>query len=215
MTYKLPEYIPTDLINVPATYSWSDWDPYEEFADIDPITETSLSQISDRAITAYCIGCSEWVVARLQSLHESSQPFLYLEALWVFEMTDDKFWLPEELDQIEWPGNILGAIGLSLTTVLNSVYGVEDETSVSDGTLAELLPLHVLPRQDEFLVWRGEVLDRLTKLYPRKRSADWGEPIPREALDPRIPLGQLDPKESIRRFLDVSDLQSNPYILPI
>lgn len=215
MTYKLPTYIPIDLANTPANYSWSDWDPYEEFSDIDPATEASLSQISDRAITAYCIGCSEWVTARLQTLHEDSRPLLYLEALWAFEMTDNKFWLPEELDQIEWQGNILGAIGLSLMTVLNSVYGVEDDTSVSDGALAELLPLHVLPRQNEFLAWRGEVLDRLAKLYPRKRSASWGEPIPREVLDPRIPLGQIDSKESIRRFLDVVSLQSNPYIRPI
>lgn len=211
MTFKLPNYIPVEYARAPADYSWSEWDPYDEFGDSDPATEATLSGLSDRAISAYCIGCSEWVVARLQAFHEDARSFSYLEALWVFETTDDRIWLPEELDQEEWQGKVLGAMGLSLMTVLNSVYGVEDDTSASDGALAELLPMHVLPNQDAFLSWRCDVLKRLAVLYPRKGKA-WGDPVPREVLDPGIPLAQIDAQVAIQRFLATVDLQNNPYI---
>lgn len=170
-----------------------------------------LDQLSDRAIIAYSIACAEWVVARFSRVSRDEHPLRFLEACWAFEM-DRHLAAPPPNQDDEWKGSIRGALDMAMVTVLNTYYTTEDGVGEIEGAFNEKVVLHVLLDPQLFLVWRGTVLSRLHRLYPRDPANSWGDPVPREALDPRVQLESTDFGECVRLFLSSLSPATNPLL---
>lgn len=178
--------------------------------DMSAETVEALSQLSDRAIIAYALGCSEWVVYSLLSHLPDDRALKYLEACWMFQISEDVC-LPLELEEEDWKGLILEPVDLSMLTVINAVYFSDDEQAELQGAFAELIPLHVLGDSRSFLRWRGLALARLSRLYGRNSEYTWGKPVPREALDPGFPIERLaSPRLLLAKFRE--EAADNAYV---
>ena len=212
MTVACPGYIPPDLIRFPqVNYEWDDWDPYAPLGEQSEETMSQLAQLSDRAKIAYSIACAEWVVWRLSERVDNKIPYLFLEACWAFEM-DKGYVAPKPLEEKEWQGPVYGAIDLALVTVLNTYYATENGEAEVESALGELLALHVLPDSQAFYAWRSRIFERLVRCYRRLSDDVWGEPVPREALDPAIHLDSTQKGKMVTGFLRRLDPKENPFL---
>ncbi len=198
----VPEYIPVSQISSQfPEYEWDEWDPYAPLGEHDEQTMDVLAKVTDRGIIAYSIGCAEWVVYRLSPYFDDERPYRFLEACWAFEM-EKGYEAPKPFNEHEWQGKIRGAVELSLVTILNSYYLTEEEGAEVEAALAELIVLHVMADTTPFLNWRSKILPRLASIYPRNSSDVWGEPIPRQFLDPSKDMGRDERLRMVREFLD-------------
>jgi hypothetical protein len=204
-----PKHIPLDVIAAQnLSYEWDSWDPYAPLGEHDEDTMDRLSRLSNRAILAYSIGCAEWVVCRLRNHFNNQLPFDFIESCWAFEM-ERTYLAPRPLNENEWLGQILGAVELSLVTILNTYYTTEDDAAEVEAALGELLALHVLEDKRPFVQWRDKVLDRLFKYYPRVKEDTWGASVPREALNPGILFTMDESNKYVDSFLNSLDLNKN------
>lgn len=207
-----PEYIPIGLISQEVIlHEWSDWDPYEKIQPQDEGTMHALSKVSNRGITAFSIGCAEWVVYRFIKLSFDQTPYDFLESCWVLVMGNEDVQL-EGLEESEWKGPVRGAIDLALLTIVNTWNKSEFDSTEADGAFAAQMALLVLSDKSLFLEWQEKVLQRLIKYFPRDRENPDGPPVPREILDPSVDLDAFQSESLIKDFLGRVDYQSNPFL---
>jgi len=211
MAWTRPNYIPPELEKFTIAHQWDDGNPYSLLGDVDPFTEQALSKVTARAAIAYAIGCAEWVVFRFCNLSDDPRPYLFIEASWAFQMSN-RYACPPESDESEWKGEIRGPIDLTLMTILNTIYAVEDGSPHVEAAFAEQLPLHVIPNQQNFLNWRGTVLERLQHLYPISTADNMGPPVPREALDPSSQFDSAGAAKLVDMFFENLDEKANSYL---
>lgn len=212
MTLPAPSYLPLALLkDMPVRHSWDDWDPYSLLGVQDEEIQRRLAQVSDRAQIAYSTACAEWVVYRFEDLFDDIRPYQFLEAAWASEMSSD-FVIPPQLVADEWQGVIRAPIDLALVTILNTSYSTEDGVGHVDAAFAERIPLHVLTDPAPFLAWRAKILDRFEELFPRDPNDPAGVPVPREAMNPDVPILKEMLNEYVTRFLSQLDESANPFL---
>jgi hypothetical protein len=209
---KPPPYIPLNRIATPdLTYKWDDWDPFEPLPWPEEATKATLAHVSNRAITAFALGCAEWVIYRLKSHFKDRVPFWYLDAFWLYlyGRIDTP---PPPTNSDDWEGLVLGPSNLALMTVLNTIYLSEDGPPVQNGALAPQIALHVLPTTAPFLEWQEASLGRLTRFCPREADRPDGFPLPRALLDPTIDLAGLDITSQLGSEAREIDVTDNPFL---
>ena len=212
--YRFSDYIPLDDVSKAAIeFEWNDWDPFEPLGEPDEETKTVLERMSNYGITAFALGCAEWVVARLlRSIRESS-PLEYLDAFWYFLLGGSDTPPPPTDDQ-EWEGPVLGPINLALMTVLNTIYLSEDGPPVQNGALSAQIVLHVLPTsaRGAFLAWQATVLNRLSLTCRRRPESPDGGPIPRGYLNPAIDLATYNASSEVQHDLASISVATNRFL---
>jgi hypothetical protein len=196
---------------MPIQHSWDDWDPYEIVGNSTISTEQLLSRISHNAKLIYSLGCAEWVLARFGQHDRSTEARHYLDACWAYEISDD-YELPEELEDEEWTGPVLGPICLSLTTVLNTMYGFDEDNAEIDAAFAEKIALHVIPDHDVFMIWRNAVLTRLLEICPIDIEDLEGSRLPREILDPKIEIKVNEFSSLLQKTQSELQLKNNKFV---
>jgi hypothetical protein len=207
-----PSYVPVESIARPQIrHKWDDFDPYEPLAWPDENTKTRLATVSNHGITAFAIGCAEWVVYRLSPPSSDQTPFDYLEAFWVYVMGHPRA-LPPETEHEQWTGPIRGPMNLALMTVLNTVYLSEDGPAIQNGALAAQIALHVLEDHSAFLSWQGLVLSRLGEHAARDEENPDGPPLPREILDPSVSMTDFKTGDAIDAFVRRAVEGGNPFL---
>ncbi|NJO18429.1 MAG: hypothetical protein HC877_22650 [Thioploca sp.] len=126
----------------------------------------------------------------------------------------NQFKAPPELEDENWKGNIRGAINLALMTVLNTLYGIEDESPEAEAAFADKVALHVLDSDAEYIKWREKILKKLEKTYRRDEQDPLGMKIPREIINPNLDIPIEEHKVLIESFLSKIDIQVNPFLIP-
>ncbi|HDH04683.1 MAG TPA: hypothetical protein ENH01_03075 [Nitrospirae bacterium] len=215
MSLITPKYIPIHIISQKnVQHEWSDWDPYEKIHLPNEGTMTVLSKVSNRGVTAFAIGCAEWVVYRFRKLSSDKTPYDFLESCWVLVMGNE-YVQPEGMEESEWKGPIRGAIDLALLTIVNTWNVSEYGSAEQEGGFAAQIALLVLQDKSLFLDWQEKVLQRLIKYYPRDEEAPDGPPVPREVLYPSVDLETVQSDQLIKAFLSKVDYKSNPFLKDI
>jgi len=214
MIQSSPNYIPIKyLCSLSSQYEWDDWDPYEVVGKINEELVEKLAMLSFRAVVTFAIGCSEWVIWRFRKKTDDPVPYQYLEACWVYNLTNE-YKAPPILKDKDWKGPVRGAINLSLMTILNSIYNTEDECPEAEAAYADDVTLHILSNDPLYIEWRDKVLSRLNDLYPRQDKNPMGNPIPREVLDVDTEFNFDDSEILIHNFLSTVNILDNPFIRP-
>ncbi len=214
MSLLPPPYVPIQEIEtLPLSHSWDDWDPYVVLPPADEFTVSQLDGVHNMGITAFAIGCAEWVVYRFGKHCNDSTPYNYIEAYWAYVMGHEDVDIPVT-EHDEWTGVVRGPISLALMTVMNTVFLSEDGPPSEECGIAEQTVLHVLPQKTLFLEWRDAVLERLGFLCARDEANPDGSPVPREILDPSVALTPESLGELTEHFLAELDYDANPHINP-
>ncbi len=212
MSLQSPLYIPVDIISQPnVKHVWDDQNPYEPVGPPDEGTMAVLEKVSNRGVTAFAVGCAEWIVYRFARLSSDKTPFYFLESCWVLIMGND-YVQPSSLKASEWKGPIRGAIDLALLTIVNVWNMSEGGSGHPDGAFAAKIALHVVEHKPQFLEWQEKVLQRLIDCHPRDEEDLDGPAIPREILDPSVDFGSVSGKQLIKDFLSKVDYKSNPFL---
>jgi hypothetical protein len=226
MALAPPPYMPVAALQaMPVSHGWDDWDPYPLVGDPDPAVEAALRRVSQRAKKAFATACAEWVWFRLARLYDSPSPRDYLEASWasVVDWALAYVWEPghEHCD-----GPVRGPIDMAIRTLTNTHNALELAAGEVDAALLAKLALHVMPQTGHdgahphapgaFLAWQKEALGRLQALYPLDPREPFGPPVPRQALDPGVPLAEVAPDRAgplLRAFLNGLDFDRNEFLI--
>ena len=215
MALQAPRYVPVDRIaTLKVVHKWSNYDPFKPLAQPDKEIQAILRKVSNRGITVFALGCAEWVVYRLSKHIEEPTPYHYLEAFWVFAMGHDKA-LPPSTEHDDWLGRVRGAINLALMTVLNTVLQSEGGPPVKNGAFSSAIVEHVLPPEEirsSFHPWRDQALNRLLRHAARDPKSPDGNPLPRQILDPAVPLSDAEIPRLIQQFLGGVQFAANPLL---
>ncbi|RJX32219.1 MAG: hypothetical protein C4531_06665 [Desulfurivibrio sp.] len=198
---------------LPLSYEWDDWDPYEVVGEAEEELIDRLAGLSFRAVAAFAIGCAEWVVCRFARVSDDPAPLQYLEACWAYIMSDG-FEAPPEMEDEDWKGEVRGAMNLALMTVLNTLYGFEDESPESEAAFADRVALHVLNGDAMYIAWRENVLQRLAAAYRRDEADPFGPVVPREIINPQVVTAAEQAEALVAQFLAKIDVRANPFLLP-
>lgn len=171
-----PNYIPIHKIaKTEVDYTWDEWDPYKVIGQTDEVIYKKLLNISKEGILVFAIGCAEWVVYSLSDfIKGDSRPYVFLEQCWSFLLKKNGN-LPPETKESEWKGPVLGAIDLSLMTILNVWNSEESKSSANDAAFLATLVLHVLSNNESkhlFNDWMNKVIDRLNSILPKGNNLD-------------------------------------------
>jgi hypothetical protein len=205
-------YIPARLLQaMPIVHEWSDWDPYPLIPGNDPRAEAELGRVSHWAKLVFAIGCAEWVVARLAPELPDDRPGQFINACWAYELSE-QYGLPDELNDEEWEGPILGPICLALATILNTRYGFDEDNAELDAAFAEQIAKYVIPNRQSFVHWRDAVIGRLINIASRDAAPLPGMRLPRQVLDPTVPIDVTRLTRLREQFIVQIDLTSNPFV---
>ena len=185
-----PYFSVADLQAQPITHTWDDWDPYPDLGDPDDALIEAARGISGLAREAFAIACAEWVIFRLGALTADRLPLAYIEASWarLINWQGASIWEP---DIDHYLGPILGPQGLAAVTITNCHNALPLHDGAVDAAFAARIPRHVLPDPTPFLAWQEQAMARLHHLYPQVDADFLGPPVPRQALDPALPVAEL------------------------
>lgn len=212
MAYRLPDHVlRREGVQASPPYAWDDWDPYSKIALPDPALKAQLTGVSNLGITAFALGCAEWVVGALPDGEHVSETFNYLEAFWVYVFGFPEA-VPPETEDDEWKGPVRGAINLSLMTVLNTIVLAEFGPPAQNGAFAARIAAHVLTDMKAFLNWQNEVVERLLQFCKRSSQNEEGDPLPRELLDTARQYDANQSRLLIQDAIDRTDFSKNPLL---
>jgi len=213
MTYIFPKYVNVPGIqSTPIHYTWDDWNVEDADLPLDDAVQTQLSHISHRAIMAFTIATSEWIVYRFDSLMRDPMPTQRLEAAWA-QICHFQYSYHEDISRDVWNGPVRGPVRVAMRRV---VFAIQQSQSSDDPAWragrASKLAEHVIADPKPYQDWRESILSRFEKLYPLDPDVALGEVIPREALDPSVDFYPSATETLINQFLSQLDHQENPFL---
>ncbi|MEW8507770.1 MAG: hypothetical protein AB2598_13810 [Candidatus Thiodiazotropha sp.] len=212
MQIKYPDFVPAiEMQEQPLNYQWDDWDPYVVLGRNNENVEEFLSTVTHNCKLIYSLGCAEWVLARYKVHEKSEEARMYLDSCWAYSISDE-FSLPEELDDEMWEGKVFGPICLSLTTVINTLYGIDEDNAEIDSAFAEKVVLHILPETSKFLQWRKIIFERMEKHFLIQSGDLMGSVLPRDFLNPSIQFEKTKLKEMINSTYKEIKTEGNRYL---
>ncbi|BDI04849.1 hypothetical protein [Sphaerotilus microaerophilus] len=212
MSYEFPPYVHRfGRVRPLSSDRWDDWDPYAKIALPDPELKAKLTRTSNCAITAFSLGCAEWVVGALPPGDHLAESVEYLEAFWVY-VFGFRDAVPTETEDNEWKGPIRGPVNLCLMTVLNTIILAEFGSPAQNGAFAASIAMHVLGNTTTFLTWRNVVVERLLLHCERDADNEDGGPIPRELLDPSRPYDPGEASSLVQSAIDNVDFRRNRWL---
>jgi hypothetical protein len=207
--------MPVDALQgMPVSHAWDDWDPYPLVGEPDPAVVDALAGLSQRAKKAFAIAAAEWVVFRFGKLSDDSLPLEYLEASWAGLVDWDLAYVWEP-DRDHAAGPVAGPLDMAVRTLTNTHTALELAEGEQDAGLLAKLALHVIPDPAAYLAWQKEALARLAALYPFDPGDPYGPPVPRQALDPGVPLADVAPDKAgplLNAFINSLDFDRNEFL---
>ena len=212
--FCIPPYIDnTKLAGKPIDFDWVGDNPTEYHNHISNQLTDKIMSLSPRAALALANGLAEWVVWRLDGLTDYRDVADFVEAGWA-SVIDARYTIEWSRQGKELFGPVLGPQWIaarSLDQVMIATW--ERESQIRSCQYLAFLCQHVWKRRKAFKEWLLFAFDRLESLYPissvtqdyyemRNRTGDepfdFGEPVPREVLDPDFELDA----ESVPALLD-------------
>jgi hypothetical protein len=206
-----PAYIPVETISaLPIVHTWDDYDPYPLLGEPDDAVIEKLSGVALNAVLAYALGAAEWVFYRLKRHTTSNGPWDYVDAAWaslvIWEAT--YIWEPGR-DHCDGP--VRGAIDATIRQITNCINSLNQGGGEVDAAMIGRLAEYVLPDPSLFKNWQEAALERLAKLYDRKRWGN-GPATPREALDPNVELTAESGVEMAWAYFRSLDFSQNEFL---
>lgn len=194
-----------------------------------------VSGLTVTGVAALAAGVQEWILWRLQSARDVARYLDHVDAAWAWTIdirykVDDK--LRGEIPKDTPVNSALRDAVWMLRLVTNDKYWEIPEPSRSAVSLASIARQIMPPKAKKaFEGWLAAAAERVSKLAkaPQPYLASpsefaskeeyfaagrpyFGEPIPREALDPAFDYKPELRKELLSRFLDRLDWQENPFL---
>lgn len=219
---SIPSYIARAAVHrAPIVHAWNNDDPASLYLVENRPLQSSLSRMSDRALTALSLGMAEWVAWRLDPSCSTPMLFQVIEAGWA-ALVD---WKLVHLDRLpthpyhkshpEWLGPVRGpmrgAAGM-LREILDLTR--RGQFPWPEAACLSQLAIYVLADRKPFLQWRRNRTRRLAQWYPRDLQNVLGPPLPRQAVDPSSGFAPESADEMIAAFVSSLDPASNPYLAP-
>ena len=195
-------------------YRWDDWDDEERPLDDD--FEARLVPLSCRALVAFSIAISEWIIHRFSSLSDDPAPMQYLEAAWlqVIDWGYGRDW--EDLqDYDDWRGPIRAPLWDAMERVM---YAIREADGLGDGSLMcgwnDGLARLVLPDPAPYIAWRDAALVFLEEHHLRTSDDPLGEILLPDHFDPPRVLPDEQVDRSGSDLLHFAKHARNPFIKP-
>jgi hypothetical protein len=123
--------------------------------------------------------------------------------------------LPEELDAEFWEGKVQGPICLSLTTVINTFYGMDEDNTEIDSAFAEKIALHILPETDTFIRWKNAIFNRMREFFSIRSGELIDSVLPRDFLNPSIPFHVSKLSQMIESTYKELQIVENEFLMSI
>jgi hypothetical protein len=214
MTLPVPAYLEgTRVQDRSLRFTWDDHRYEQAYTPLEKADRARLALLSQRAVLAFAISCTEWILYRFRLV--SSPAFLddYIEAAWavVVDARYANYYLEPRGD--EWQGPDRKPLAVALMLLVDTVVRVENDDHPDIGALSLAnLAAHVMTHPKPFQEWRERVMTRLERLYPLNPRDTRGEPVPREALDPDFGFQPEMAPALIGAFLRRLDPKANPFL---
>lgn len=225
-------------------YLWDDNRLDEDFTGDASSVLSAAMRMAPRARMALAVALYEWVLWRLDGLHQRDEPLQMLHAAWCATV-DPRYLAFCEFEREDWIGPVEGPLWCAMTYLLHGL----PQGHVLEGDLLDalaflyLLAEHIAPDRAPLHQWRDAILPRLIQLHPVRDTDPFedlfdhrigetlGPLIGRDSFDPALPV---DPQRD-RRFLadllaeqtqvgnpflnspedlEELDFEGQPYVLP-
>ena len=221
MPLSIPHYLASSGIQQNSVhFKWDDWSTPPELAEVNAGLLEKLNAISLRAALAFACGSAEWIVYRFTQLCDVTAPWSYLEAAWA-TVIDTRY--VAYGDRTGWQTYAFkgwdGPIKRPIRNALNTLEIAFDQLAADYwkdppvcAVRISMLACYVMADPAPYLLWRGTVLDRLQRLYPRDPQDPIGDVVPRHAVDPDIDFDPDETEALIRRFLASLDYKSDLFL---
>jgi hypothetical protein len=207
--------MPVDALQaMPVVHAWNDDDPYVPVGEPDPALVEALLRLSPRAKKAFATAAGEWIVFRFGELSDDPGPRDYLESCWagVIRWKLGYLWDPGR-DRCDGP--VRGPLDMMVRALTNCHRVLKLLDGQYDAALVAKLALHVIPEPADYLAWQKEAVARLTALYTFDRGNPSGPPVPRQAVDPGVPLADVAPDKAeplLNAFVNGLDFDRNGFL---
>lgn len=215
MTLPIPSYVRIEGIRNPEIrFRWDDWDVEAVDMPVDEALQARLAAMSQRAVAAFTIGASEWLIHRFSGLTSELLPRQYLEAAWA-QLCDFHYSTHFDVDTDQWRGPVRGPMGTAIRRVKFALRqaDVEGNPEWSACRLSKLIE-HVLPDATPYLDWRDRIIDRFVALYPFKKDDSLGDPVPWQFADPAHVVRPDDAEALLDEFIRGLEGSQNPFMNP-
>jgi len=211
---SMPDYIAqTGIIDDPITYQWDD----STFDDVclrpDERLGKRIHQIGDRAEVALALGFAEWLAWRISRYDDTRVLLQFIEAVWVGIVDWRYISASEGLDEEDSQGPVRGPICAAFNQLLEVVHLIETEQfAYPEIVCLSRIAEHVLRNPKSFKEWRQSTIERMIECHPKTAPAFWGDPVPRQILDPTFDYDPNTAPRLIDEFLRSVDYSSNPFL---
>jgi len=211
--YYLPAIEGADFVN----YGWDSESPFSVIPLPDFLTLSKLDLLSSRAITAYSVGCAEWIIFFLRNFIKNPDPVFYLEGFWAYVMgREDMFEYPPELDHDLWEGPELGPVDCAISSIMNVIYLSQfgDPPSGDAARIGEIAR-YILPEEmaSVFSSWEQGLIERLIRSGKYADDDRVGRPIPRAILDVSWDSVSESWENAINLEFEGCDFSANPFFI--
>ncbi|MBB3196756.1 hypothetical protein [Roseateles terrae] len=182
-------------------------------------------RMAPRGRMALALGLFEWIVWRMDGLHDRTEPLTVLEAGWC-ATADPRYLRFFELSRSAWIGPVEGPLWMGMTWLHHALSGgVDRPRDLYDGIdLLTRLSLHVQPVPAALIGWLAPVLDRLVTecpavpddpladLFGRDPASRMGPWVSRHWLDPMTPVHAQDGYQFLSQLLAQARADANPFL---
>jgi hypothetical protein len=192
-------------------FSWSDWDPYEVIERDKIVHPYRFVNISPAGHVLFSLGCAEMVMSPKTGSAPNGDAAFYLDAFWAAMLARD-YDFPAEIDFDDWEGRIMCMSALTLSTVLNTIYGVDEGNSEIGAAFSYHVLQHVFGQKESISDWALGAIRNLARHVPFDGQTDEIVIMPVELLCPQreVPRDQfpLLCEKSMRKLR----LAANPFL---
>lgn len=220
MPLEIPKYIiDADIQDNNIQYKWDDWNQEHAEQFVDEDLADRLSRVAPRAILALMCGSAEWIVHRFAHMVDDPAPSDYLEAAWA-TVIDTKYSGHGSITwqdyREHWTGPVKGPISRAL---LRLEVGVQQLHWQREDPIFRAKPLislvsYVIPKPEIYKKWYNQVTYRLESLYPRIPGDEFGDVVPRQALDIDQNFNPQSTEELVNTFLSRLNPEKNRFLSP-
>jgi len=197
------------------------WEGTVHYNRESPQLTKRLAPIGPSGVLAIGFGIAEWVYWRYSDLAKNRDPLLFIEAAWAFEIDPayTKIWNKALEDR---PKDAVGGPLFAMKGLVASLLYAERARRKSPehsggGPARHVVELaflarYALPNVRPFDGWLQDVLNKFQRMYPKLPKARYGEPVPRELLDPEAEYKKAEIPTLLDAFLKSLDYRKNSYL---